>query len=178
MNLLRIAAAGITAFVLTGCSSMNVGTDFDPQASFSELRTYALMPAPRRRGADPRTAHPLLARRIADAVEQEMTKKGYRKVERNPDFRIGYHMVLDEKVDVTTVNTVYGYRRTRWIVSQPVVTEYLQGTLILDVVDPDQNGLIWRGAASDAVDQNPNPERVQKKVNEAVSKILAEFPPS
>ena len=58
------------------------------------------------------------------------------------------------------------------------VDEYLEGTLVLAIIDPVANEIIWRGWASDAMDSDPSPNRVRKYVNEAVTEILARFPPT
>ena len=58
------------------------------------------------------------------------------------------------------------------------VDEYLEGTLVLDIIDPVANEVIWRAWASDAMDSDPSPHRVRKYVNEAVTEILARFPPT
>ena len=66
----------------------------------------------------------------------------------------------------------YGYRYGGY------VDEYLEGTLVIDIIDPVANEVIWRGWASDAMDADPDPSRVRKYVNEAVTEILARFPPT
>ncbi len=56
--------------------------------------------------------------------------------------------------------------------------EYLQATLVVDVVDARTNQLIWRGWANKSLGHEPEPEpkRIQKYASEAVEKILAKFP--
>ena len=56
--------------------------------------------------------------------------------------------------------------------------EYLQGTLVLDIIDARTNELIWRGWANTVLDHDPEPEEVHMYVNEAVRKMLEEFPPT
>ncbi len=56
--------------------------------------------------------------------------------------------------------------------------EYLEGTLILDIIDAHSNEIIWRGWASKALDQDPDPKNVRMYVNKAVEKILEKFPPA
>ena len=36
----------------------------------------------------------------------------------------------------------------------------------------------WRGVAERTLDSNPTPEKTDKRINEAVEKILKGFPPS
>ena len=57
------------------------------------------------------------------------------------------------------------------------VHEYTQGTLILDFVDTKNKHLVWRGSAQGALPDNPTPEKIEKKINEAVAKLLEKFPP-
>jgi hypothetical protein len=68
----------------------------------------------------------------------------------------------------------YGYRGT----TQQYAREYVEGTLILDVVDARSDELIWRGWMREALDNDPKPENVRMYVDAAVSKILARFPPA
>jgi hypothetical protein len=57
------------------------------------------------------------------------------------------------------------------------VTEHVEGTMILDVVDGGTNRLVWRGTAQADLGENPSSEEAQKKVDEAAKKNLAKFPP-
>jgi hypothetical protein len=58
------------------------------------------------------------------------------------------------------------------------VQEYEEGTLVLDFVDADTKGLVWRGVATDALDAHATPEDRGKQIQEAVTKILAKYPPA
>ena len=58
------------------------------------------------------------------------------------------------------------------------MNEYLEGTLILDIIDAHNNEITWRGWASKALDHDPDPDNVRMYVNKAVEKILEKFPPT
>ncbi len=58
-----------------------------------------------------------------------------------------------------------------------MVTEYDEGTLILDVIDGESRELAWRGVAQAKISRNSSPDQRGRKINEAVSKIFANFPP-
>jgi hypothetical protein len=50
--------------------------------------------------------------------------------------------------------------------------------LILEVIDAKSMDLIWRGSAQSTIDPDiPTAER-ERRLNEAVSKMLMHFPPS
>ena len=51
------------------------------------------------------------------------------------------------------------------------------GTLIVDLVDAGKKALVWRGTATDTISSDPN-ARSQEKVDDALTKVFATFPPS
>ena len=58
------------------------------------------------------------------------------------------------------------------------VQEADHGTLILDVIDPAEKKLIWRGAAGTRVAPERDSERTKiERINQSVRELLARFPP-
>ena len=55
-----------------------------------------------------------------------------------------------------------------------VLTQYTQGTVIIDVIDPKSNEVIWRGQGRSAVSDNQ--QVYLKDLKHAVSAILEEYP--
>jgi len=185
----RVAMMFLGVFLLGGCASMSVSSDYDPKADFSSLKTYD-WEGPQPITGNPRLDNDLLHERIRNAVERELTLKGYRKVTVDPDFKVAYNVGLENKLDVTTIPTYdYSYpsyysrvggfgRYEGYRPSTEVnVYQYEEGTLLLDIVNPETKKLIWRGTAKAEVNAGDSPERKEARVNEAVSKMLAQFPP-
>ncbi len=56
------------------------------------------------------------------------------------------------------------------------VHEYLQGTLVLDIIDVRTEEVIFRGWAKKSLGSDPSPEKVRMYVTEAVEEILEDFP--
>lgn len=181
--------AALMASLIAGCSTMEVQVDFDPDEKFSGLRTYGWIPATRKPTGDPRIDdNTILEKRIRRAVEGELNAKGFQKSPESPDFWLAYHVTLDKRQSVTTLNNSYaygpgwgwdyGYRpyasRVR---PETFVYQYEEGTLLLDVVDPDGRDLMWRGSATDEVNFSATPAAKEKQINEAVRRMLASFPP-
>jgi hypothetical protein len=52
-----------------------------------------------------------------------------------------------------------------------------QGELVLQVIDPVTNIVVWRGLAADRINTRADFERKEGLVDKAVDKILAGFPP-
>jgi hypothetical protein len=57
------------------------------------------------------------------------------------------------------------------------VTSYTEASLILDIVDTKIKELVWRGIGIKAIETNKSPEERTKTIDEAVEKILGEYPP-
>ena len=91
-----------------------------------------------------------------------------------------YYVDLESKIDVQTIHRSYGYGyRGRGGVygTETVVTEYEEGTLLIDIIDASGNGLLWRGSGSTRLSGSATPEKRKERVNTAVAKILEQFPP-
>jgi len=161
------------------CASVRVNVDFDPNEDFSTYQTFTWFPRPQKETGDYRIDNPLLDRRIRTAVERELAARGYRKVEdRAPDFYVAYHLQFEQKLDVRTVNRGY-YDAWGYYVGWPEtqVTQYDEGSLVIDVANARDKQLVWRGVAVGRVRTRPKPEQTTQDVNEAVAHILAKFPP-
>ena len=95
----------------------------------------------------------------------------------NPDFLIAEHLGRKDKVQVMNWGYGYGphggYRGAGGISTY----EYEEGSLILDFVDTKSKKMIWRGVAKADVMNADSPEKIEKLINEAVQKILKNFPP-
>jgi hypothetical protein len=172
--LLLFAASGLA------CATVSVRQDFDPDADFSNYSTYAWMQPRDAPTGDPRADNPLIHSRVRAAIDRTLASRGYRPTEDTPDFYVGYHLSLRSRLDVRTIDTAYGYgRAVRWggIGYETQVTEYDEGTLIVDIADNAKQTLVWRGSGTRRVSRNPTPEKTTETLNRAVEEILAQFPP-
>ncbi len=207
MKTSRATLSSFAVLALAGCATLQVRTDYDPEVSFTQLSTYDWVDREADAGGDPAVNSPLLKRHIQDAVEDKLGRLGYRKVTSDTtDFRIDYRVTAEEKSSIDGSYGYagpYGYGRSyypgrygfRWYgrryfspfyygysgagyVGAGRVREYLRGTLVLDITDVRTGEVIWRGWASKSLRLDPRPEKVRMYVNEAVEKILENFPPA
>jgi hypothetical protein len=51
------------------------------------------------------------------------------------------------------------------------------GTLDLSMYDSAQKELVWRGSASKTLDPKAKPEKKEKNIKKAVTKLLKNYPP-
>jgi hypothetical protein len=177
------ARAGVVALVvaglLTACSSVQVNMDYDPTEDFSTYKTFAWLPKSSEPTGDYRIDNELLDARIRAAVDRNLQEKGYVKGSPgNVDFYLAYHLSIESKLDVYTVNRGYydywgygmGWPETR-------VSEYDEGSLVIDIAHAGNKELVWRGVAIGRVGKTSTPEKSTKEVNTVVAEILKRFPP-
>ena len=178
MNPVKSLSLLFLLVAVAGCSTVyDVQFDYNTKTDFANLKTYNWLPVPEKADIDS-----LDAMRVQKAVNTEMQAKGLRLTSGIPDFLIAEHLGKKDKVSVRDWGYNYGpyagywggYRGPMGGVS---TFQYEEGSLILDFVDPQTKELIWRGSAKAEVDDVRTPEKREALINEAVQKILKNFPP-
>ena len=174
-------ATGLLAAAFSGCTSIKVTSDYDPDASFEGLDSYAWLPREQPRTGDPRLDNTLVAARVRKAVDAAFAEKGIRLVSEMPAFMVAYNVALEKKIRVDTVHRGYGHGRYGWhggyVSNDTYVREYEVGTVLLDILEPKTRNLLWRGSASARVTESATPEQREQRINAAVERMLAKFPP-
>jgi hypothetical protein len=174
---LRLAALAVAAFALVGCASMRVSSFVERGAEFTRYRTYSWGPAATFETGDPRLDNnPFFHERIRADVEKELARRGFEKTTSGgPDVLIHYRASVRQRIDVNTVAPEKGYCDANNC--KPYV--YEAGTLLIDFVDARTDRLVWRGWAEDSVDGAiSNQQLMDKKVDNAVTRIFQRLPPS
>lgn len=181
---MRTLLAAAALFGLAGCGTgVDVQTDYDPQAipKFAGWKTYAWLPA--KEGGDTRASNSLVGNRVKRAVDSVLAARGFTEGA-NPDFLVGWHLSIEGKMDVNTVNNYYGYGWGRWYgpgypgYSSTTVREYDEGTLLIDMVDARAKELAWRGQGKGEIKPDLEPAEREQRITMAVSMILETFPPT
>ena len=184
MNVKRIyILAGLIIFGLSGCAI----SDFDHKADFSKYRTFAWGKS-EVDVSNPVYESDLIAKRIQATVEEELAKRGVVETNTNPDFIVKYHTYTEEKKRTQSVYPyrygfypygffpfAFGWRYPYYMATPSEVTEYTEGTLILDMIDNRTGDLVWRGSVSGNVEDTA---RLKKQVEKAVQAIMKKYPVS
>ena len=152
------------------CSTLSVQHDWDEQADFTKFVNYKVLP-PQGSGDQ------LVERRIMDSVRVHLNERNFVENDMNPDFLIAIHGDVKDRIDVHTYNYGYPYAGyPYWHGGRDVsVTQYQEGTLVIDFVDAADNELVWRGWGTKVLDASTREAHV---IQEVVDKILAQFPPN
>lgn len=175
--LLLVVSAGL----LAGCSSVSVNRDYDTDTDFSSLKTFAWQHAEQPQTGDPRIDNDLHDERVRRAVTETLAAKGFRPVDRaDADFLVAYFVEYQRKLSSGSVSVGVGrssYGRHGGVGYNTGVSEYDQSSLIIDVMGPADEKMIWRGVGTRSAYDRTSPQKMTKIVNESISQILKKFPP-
>jgi Domain of unknown function (DUF4136) len=163
-------ALGVLIGALTlACSTMTTAVDYDHTIDWSKYKTFQV-------GTGTPAPTTFTQKRIDDAITSTLTSKGWQAVTSNPSIMVYPHVVLSEQTQLNTMNMGgYGYRGWGGGMTTTTVQKIPIGTLVIDLVDPATKEMVWRGTASDQVSGSGED---QGKINEAMQKLFANFPPT
>lgn len=165
---------------------------YRPNVNFKQFRTFdwyrAEVPKPLAGGAGAQF-NLLLDQRVKEAIASEMVKDGLRPDTSNPDLLIAYDLAVDTQFtpkDNYAFPAGFGYGYSYWygyrfryttteIEGYRSVQNYPPGTLLIDIISPDTNQLLWRGFAEAGI--NPTSQDMER-IALAVADILSQFPPT
>lgn len=174
---LRSAAVVLFALTAVGCATMNVSSHVERGVDFAQYRTFDWGPADALPTGDPRLdKNPFFQDHVQGAVEKQLDARGLaRPTSGTPDLLIHYHANISQRLDVNRLDRERGYCHDDDC--QVRVVEFEAGTLVLDIVDARTNRLVWRGWAQHGVtDMLDNPDRMEERINEAVTRMLERLP--
>jgi hypothetical protein len=154
-----------------------------PEPGFAALHTFRILPAPARRdgrpvtGADdPMINNSIANRALREAIVRGFQDRGYVLNELSPDFDVAFYASAREKLDVTVWD--YGYPfYPRWRYRMPpaqTITQYTEGSVVIDVINPRTRELLWRGEGTARLSDNTSEDL--KLLAKAAEAIVAKFP--
>jgi len=171
--------------LLAGASqatAQDVRYNFDKDANFATFKTYKWVTI---KGAT--QLSDLADKQIKAAVDAELAKKGLTKSDADSaDLYIGYQAAVGQEKEYTSFDTGWGYGPGWYgggwygggggMTTGQTNTIYV-GQLALDMYSSKPHTLVWRGAASKTLDTEAKPDKQQKNLAKAVSKLLKNYPP-
>lgn len=195
MKLIRLIMSALVAVTLAACATKppEPAVDFAPDYNFSQPKTigfYAM--SGEVTGNNPTELTDFQRDRIDAALKSALEGKGFVFVDKtaDADLLLSWHLNLMEKTDVKTYNNPtygasVGYSRyNRYAMyncyncmnqTDVRVTEYTQGTFIIDMIDPVENASVWRSVTQSKLKEETI--RDQAALDSAAVRVLAGFPP-
>ena len=157
---------------------MRVSAHVDPNADFAQFKTFAWGPPDSLPAGDPRLdENGFFQDHMQGAVERQMLRKGYAHAgERDtPDVRIHFHAVVRARMNVNNLDAGRGF--CSGTDCGAGVSEFEEGTLIVDVMDSRTNRLVWRGWAQDTIgDTLNNGDKLAERIDRAVTGLMGALP--
>ena len=169
--------------VLSGRAfAQDVRYNFDKDTDFSKLKTYEWVEI---KGAS--KPDDLTDKQIKAAVDAQLAQKGLTKVQGdNADLYVAYQTAIGSEKQFTSFNSGWGYGPGWYgggwygggggITTGSTSTIY-NGQLVVDMYSPQGHDLIWRGVVSKTLDPKAKPEKREKNLNKALTKLFKNYPP-
>jgi len=194
MSLRSLGTAGALAVMATACSGgLSVSNDWDPNVDFANYQTFVVMDE----ATGGAQISSFISQRIKQSIADDLTAKGLRRVNSADaaDAAVGWQVTTEQRSSFSTVSTGWGgygwggyggwYGRGMGMGGMAMTTSttteqrYTVGALVIAVFDVKKEEMIFTAEGSkELAGDNPTPEESQQRIDDAVQKILANFPPS
>ena len=182
---MRILFPIFLMLLITGCSTLKVETDFDPNITMNPPKSFHIVHKPKV------NEDTLTSERIMSALQNELEGQGYKSTSKEEaDFYVLFHTGVTTKSRVVTdykrVNMYpysygggfgYGYGGySSVVVPESKNYTYKEGKLIVDAVFPKGNRIFWRGIAKDQLQSLDNPQERIEYINKVLHTLMKKFP--
>jgi hypothetical protein len=184
----RALSLSVPLLVLWAATSFGqtVRYNFDKQTDFSAFKTYRWVVL-----AGGTKLDDLKDKQIRAAVDAQLTAKGLTKAAgEEADLYVTFQSAIDKEKEFSAYSsgTDWGYGRGwgmggwygggmggGWTTAQ--TTTIYVGQVAVDIYDAAQQGLVWRGVVSKTLDVKAKPEKQQKNLDKALTKLFENYPP-
>lgn len=168
-----------------GCSGIQVSHDYPADKEYATLKTYTWQTEHQEETGDLRLDNTLRNTRIRAAVDRFLGEKGYWRVTVvPPDFYVGYQQKIHSRIDSDRGGARFAFGIGSFgshggfgLSTGNRVSDYDELMLVIEFYDSGNKNLIWRGSGTRIFVPHAEPEKIIKRINEIVQKILAQFPP-
>lgn len=159
-------------FFLAGCAA-TVSYDYDTSARFDNRETFSFLPAGQQ-------ATTLDSRRIRAAITQELTRKGMTPSEADGDILVSYQVEDARRLDTSGFSFGVGFGVSRGLFgihTSPPAREVKEGRLVVEIVDPPRQEVIWRAVSRRNLSPDLTPAERSERINEIVADMFQNYPP-
>ncbi len=171
---MAIVGLGLLVAMLIGtlATAQDVTANSMPGVDFSKYHTYKWVVI---EGAV--VPNQIVDAQIKQAVDAQLATKGLTKTDSDKaDLYIGYQVSVTHQEQWNAYSMGGGLRWGGGMATAQSSTISI-GTLALDMYDPVTKQLVWTGRATKTIDPNNSQEKKQKNLNNAMKKLLKNFPP-
>lgn len=164
------------ALCFATCLFAKAIADYDHSIDFGKYQTYAWIGVT--------VQEPLWQDRVKNAIDAQLTAKGWRRVETRADASIAaFGSTHEQRTLETWYSGSFGggwfHRGWAWGAGPGFGTTTTEstpvGTLHIDIFDSQSKRVIWHGVCTGTL--SGNPEKNVKKLNKAIADVFKKFPP-
>jgi len=174
MNSLEKFGIGLLLALLacTLAPAQDVTTNSMPGTNFAKYHTYKWVSI---QGAS--YPNQIVDAQIKQSIDSQLAAKGFTKTDDDKaDLYIGYQVSIDQEKQWNAYGMGGGLRWGGGMATAQASTISI-GTLVLDMYDPSNKQLVWTGRATKTLDPGANQQKKQKNLDNAMKKLLKNFPP-
>jgi len=181
--LAAFALSAMSLLALGAAWAQDVRYNFDKKTDFSKFKTYKWVTI-----KDAQTVNGIVDKNIKEAVDTQLAMKGLTKTEGDSaDVLVAYQPAVGQEKEFSSYNSSWGYGpgwygggwyggpTSGWTSGQ-TSTIYI-GQVAVDMYDASNKDLVWRGVASKQLDPKAKPEKQQKNLTKAMTKLFKNYPP-
>lgn len=172
----------ITFLSFIVANAQKVTTDFDESTDFNEYNSYQFLGW---QDDSDKALNEFDKKRMRDAFQSELDARNLKMLDSEADMAMSLYIVVNQKTSTTAYtnyhgSTGYGYRRggrgwgNGYSTTSYSESDYLEGTLVMDVFDAESKELIWQGVATGTIKEKP--EKREKSIPKSVAKLMKKFP--
>jgi len=188
-SMTMIAAVGISAMlVFAGCAG-TAHIEKDKSADFSKYKTYAWVEKPEEKDSPKARKNQLTEANIRNAVDAQLQKVGWQKVNSRPDVMVNYELMV-EKNQKQQQDPVYSQSYTRsyfnrytgrintfYYPSQFVgydtySTTVKEGTVTITMIDNRTDKAVWQGWTTSELNSS---KITSNEIDQSVKTIFKKF---
>lgn len=172
----------VLLMVASAAFGQDVRYNFDKGTDFSKFKTYKWVVL---KGATP--VDDLTDKQIKDAIDAQLATKGLSKVEGDDaNLFVGYQAAVGTEKQFTSYDTGWGYGPgwygRGWYggaggMTTGQTSTIYNGQLAVDMYNSAGHDLVWRGVVSKTLDPKAKPEKRQKNLTKALTKLFKNYPP-
>ena len=178
-----LAAIAMTVLALGRAWAQDVRYNFDKETDFSKFKTYKWVPL-----KDATQLNDITDKMIKTAIDEQLATKGLTKTDADTaDLYVGYQAAVGQEKQFTSYSSDWGYGAgygRGWYgggmgsstTTGTTSTIYI-GQIAVDMYDSSHKDLVWRGLASKTIDQKAKPDKQQKNLTKAMTKLFKNYPP-
>lgn len=158
-------------------TAVRAGADFDRDVDMTPYQSFAWGEPDDLPTGDPRLDNnPFFVDRLHEAIDREMSARGFRMTEGEADLLIHHHASVRSRVQVFDVDRRAGYDVNEYGPGTDVY-EYEEGTFLVDIADASTKRILWRGwAQADIEAALESPDRMKELLDASVTRMFEAFP--